>query len=121
MSFHKRYYTWNKIKEYSKTHDFKEFDMWISKPDAHILQDNESNDFFKAYFCFESDDSREILLDCLKTESEDFIRDIVKCINVIMDKRNQDSHKGSIEIYHDLFMVKWDILAERYKSLIQIK
>ena len=38
-----------------------------------------------------------------------------------MDKRNMESHKGSIEIYHDLFMVKWDILAERYKSLIQIK
>jgi len=118
MSFHKRYYTWDRIKEHSKTRDFKEFDMWMSKPDAHILQDNESNDFFKAYFCFESDDSRDILFDCLKNESEEFTRDIIKCINLVMNDKNLDIHEDSIEIYRDLFMIKWDILAERYKSLI---
>jgi hypothetical protein len=118
MSFHKRYYNWDKIMDYAKTHDFNGFDLWISKPEAHILQDNESNDFFKAYFCYESDDSRNTLFDCLKSEPTEFVRDIIKCINVVMDKRNQEIHKESIEIYRDLFIVKWDTLADKYKSLI---
>jgi len=118
MSFHKRYYNWGKITDYAKNQDFNGFHLWISKPEAHILQDNESNDFFKAYFCFESDDSRNILFGCLKNESEEFVRDIIKCINLVMNEKNLDIHNDSIEIYRDLFMVKWDLLAERYKSLI---
>jgi hypothetical protein len=118
MSFHKRFYNWDRIKYYSQNNEFNCFDRWLSGPDAHILQDNESNDFFKAYFCFGSDDQRGILFECLRDESEDFTKDVIKCINVVMDKNNQSSHDESIGIYRDLFMVKWDTLAERYKSLI---
>jgi hypothetical protein len=41
MSFHKRFYTWERIKDKTSS-NFNEFDMWLYKPDAHILQDTES-------------------------------------------------------------------------------
>ena len=120
MSFHKRRYNWVLIKDRINLDSFKEFDSWIFKPDAHMLQDQESSDFFKAY-CALEDSEREILFDCFKKESEDFLKDLIKCINVVKDKKNQESHIDSIDVYLNLFMVKWDGLAEKYKSLIQIK
>jgi len=120
MSFHKRRYNWELIKDRIRIDTFIEFDNWIFKPEAHILQDQESSDFFKAY-CSLDDHSRELLFECLKKESEDFLKDIIKCINVVTDKKNQEIHMDSVGIYVDLFIAKWDYLAEKYKSLIQIK
>jgi len=122
MSFHKRFYTWNKIKYYSQNNGFSYFDIWLSKPDAHILEDNESNDFFKAYFSLSSDDQREILFECLKSESEDFLNNLIKYINVVMNKDNNPIHESSINSYSRLFVEKWGVdKSEKYKSIIQIK
>lgn len=117
MSFHKRFYNWDRIKSYLEREDFRGFDNWLVKPDAHILQDQESSDFFKAYFAI-PESSRETLFEALRSEDQEFGIGLIKCINVIFDEKNNESHEGTISIYRDLFMAKWDFLAEKYKSLI---
>lgn len=118
MSFHKRRYNWPLITEKIKSGDFEEFDRWIFKPDAHMLQDQESSDFFKAYCCL-SEKSRELLFESIKEESEDFYKDLIKCVNVVFDPTNNELHDQSIKVYSDLFMVKWDNYAIKYKSIIE--
>ena len=81
MSFHKRFYTWDRIKQKTSS-TFNEFDMWLYKPDAHILQDNESADFFGAYFALPGDKLKEDLYESLKVEEETFLKDLIKCIKV---------------------------------------
>jgi len=117
MSFNKRFYNWDRIKE--KLHsDFSEFDMWLTKPDAHILQDTESSDFFSAYFSI-SEDLQKALYESMKIEDESFIKDLIKCIKVVHNDKNDDSHDETIKMYSDLFFAKWDEKAIKYKNLIQ--
>jgi hypothetical protein len=118
MSFHKRLYNWERIKGFAKSYDFNSFDRWIFGPDAQVLQDNESNQFFKAY-CKADDHDRSIILDCLKTEEESFSLELLKCINVIKDEGNSDEHLESVNSYRTLFVEKWGILAEKYSTLIK--
>ena len=121
MSFHKRFYSWDKIKYYTKNNEFSCFDIWVSKPNSHILGDNESNAFFKAYFSL-NDDQREILFGCLKDESDNFSKNLIKYINVVMHKDNKYIHESSINSYNRLFIEKWGRdKSKKYKSIIQIK
>jgi hypothetical protein len=118
MSFHKRFYTWDRIKAKSIS-DFNEFDMWLYKPDAHILQDNESEDFFSAYFALPDDKLKENLYESLKVEEESFLRDLIKCIKVVHEKKNGENHDEAIQNYRNLFVSKWDSKALQYKNLIE--
>jgi len=118
MSFHKRRYNWYLIINRIKSDNFKDFDNWIFKPEAHFLEDQESSDFFKSY-CNLSDYSRELLFGAIKIESEDFYKDLIKCINVVLDPNNNEQHKETIGIYKDLFIVKWGEISEKYKSIIE--
>jgi hypothetical protein len=118
MSFHKRYYSWEKIIENLESNDFCTFDNWIFKPEAHVLQDKESNDFFKVY-CNLNEENREYLFLCIKSESSEFYMNMIKYIKVVSDKKNLDIHMDSIESYKDLFINKWPGLSEKYKNLIE--
>lgn len=118
MSFHKRRYNWSIITQRVQIDNFKEFDNWIFKPEAHILQDQKSLDFFKAY-CKLEDYPRELLFESLKKESEDFCKDLIKCINVVFDNSNKESHQDTVNIYKDLFIIKWGETSEKYKSIIE--
>lgn len=117
MSFHRRRYSWTLITERIKYSEFDDFDNWILKPDAHILQDQESSDFFKSYCSLESN-QRELLFKSIRDESEDFYKDLIKYINVFFDSNNKEEHTETLRIYQDLFAVKWDTLIDKYKSLI---
>jgi hypothetical protein len=117
MSFNKRFYSWDRIKEKLGS-DFLEFDMWLTKPDAHILQDNESSDFFGAYFSLPDDLQRD-LYESMKVEDESFIKDLIKCIKVVHSDKNEESHEETVKIYSDLFFIKWNDKATKYRNLIQ--
>ncbi len=118
MSFHKRLYNWERIKDYSSKSDFNSFDRWIFGPEAQVLQDDQSIQFFKAY-CKSNDHDRQLILECLKNESEGFSLDLLKCINVISDDSNNNDHEESVNNYRSLFIKKWEILAEKYITLIK--
>jgi lipid II:glycine glycyltransferase (peptidoglycan interpeptide bridge formation enzyme) len=118
MSFHKRYYNWEKIIENLESNDFCTFDNWIFKPEAHVLQDKESNDFFKAY-CNLNEENRGYLFDCIKSEPSEFYMDVIKYIKVVSEEKNLDIHMDPIESYKDLFINKWPELSEKYKNLIE--
>ena len=117
MSFHKRFYTWERIKQKTNS-DFNEFDMWLYKPDAHILQDKESHDFFGAYFAL-PDNLRENLYESLKVEDEIFLKSLIKCIKVVHDNKNSENHNEAIQNYRELFISKWDTKALQYQNLIE--
>ena len=118
MSFHKRFYTWERIKEKTSS-NFNEFDMWLYKPDAHILQDTESSDFFGAYFALPDNKLREDLYESLKVEGESFLKDLIKCIKVVHENNNEENHNDAIQNYRDLFVSKWDTKALQYQNLIE--
>ena len=117
MSFNKRFYNWDRIKAKTSS-NFNEFDMWLYKPDAHILQDTESSDFFGAYFAL-PDDLKENLYESLKIEEETFLKDLIKCIKVEHEKKNGENHEEAIQNYKDLFISKWNVKALQYKNLIE--
>jgi len=117
MSFNKRFYSWERIIEKAKS-DFSEFDMWLSKPDAHILQDKESEDFFGAYFSL-SENLQKDLHESMNVEEESFIKDLIKCIKVVHNDKNEESHEETVKIYSDLFFIKWNDKATKYRNLIQ--
>jgi len=71
----------------------------------------------RAYFRLPQE-LRETLYGALRAEDEGFILGLLKCINIIFDPENNKSHDGTISIYRDLFITKWDEKAEKYKSLI---
>jgi hypothetical protein len=110
MSFHKRFYSWNKIIDYIKLDDFRSFDKWFLGPDAHMFKDEASLDFFKAYTSIE-ENLRSRLFECVRDEGDDFHTELIKCINTLL-------HECTLESYVSLFVTKWDIKAEEYKSLI---
>lgn len=118
MSFHKRYYSWERIIENLRENDFISFDNWILKPEAQVLQDKESNDFFKAY-CILNDSDRESLFDCIKSEIPGFYIDLIKYIKVVSAEKNLEIHSDPIGSYTELFINKWPELSEKYKNLIQ--
>lgn len=118
MSFHKRFYTWDRIKQKTSS-NFKEFDMWLYKPDAHILEDNESSDFFGAYFALPDDKLKENLYESLKAEEETFLNDLIKCIKVVHENKNRENHDEAIQNYRSLFISKWDTKALQYQNLIE--
>lgn len=117
MSFHKRFYTWDRIKQKTSS-DFNEFDMWLFKPDAHILQDNESSEFFGAYFAL-PDNLKEDLYESLKVEDESFLKDLIKCIKLVHDNKNKENHNEAIQNYKSLFISKWGTKALKYQNLIE--
>jgi hypothetical protein len=117
MSFHKRFYTWERIKDKTSS-NFNEFDMWLYKPDAHILQDTESSDFFGAYFALPND-LKENLYESLKVEEESFLKDLIKCIKVVHENKNGENHDEAIQNYRSLFVSKWDTKALKYQNLIE--
>jgi hypothetical protein len=118
MSFHKRFYNWDKIKAKTSS-TFNEFDMWLYKPDAHMLQDTESSDFFGAYFALPDDKLRENLYESLKVEGESFLKDLIKCIKVVHENKNGENHDEAIQNYRSLFVSKWDTKALQYQNLIE--
>ena len=118
MSFHKRFYNWDKIKAKTSS-TFNEFDMWLYKPDAHMLQDTESSDFFGAYFALPGDKLRENLYESLKVEEESFLKDLIKCIKVVHENKNEENHDEAIQNYRSLFVSKWDTKALQYQNLIE--
>lgn len=118
MSFHKRAYNWERIKDYGNKSDFNSFDRWIFGPEAHVLQDDQSNHFFKAY-CRADDHDRSLILECLKSENEEFTIGLIKCINVVKDEKNEEEHLDTVNTYRELFCKKWDILSEKYGTLIR--
>ena len=117
MSFHKRFYTWERIKEKTSS-NFNEFDMWLYKPDAHILQDTESSEFFGAYFSL-PENLKENLYESLKVEDESFLKDLIKCIKVVHENKNEENHNDAIQNYRALFVSKWDTKALQYQNLIE--
>lgn len=117
MSFHKRFYTWDRIKQKTSS-DFNEFDMWLYKPDAHIIQDNESSEFFGAYFAL-PDNLKEGLYESLKVEDESFLKDLIKCIKVVHENKNEENHNEAIQNYKSLFVSKWNTKAFKYQNLIE--
>ena len=117
MSFHKRFYSWNKIIDFIKEHDFKDFDKWFLGPDAHMFNDVPALDFFKAYTSIE-ENLRSRLFECVRDEGDDFHTELIKCINVVFNHGNTLLHECTLESYVSLFVTKWDIKAEEYKSLI---
>jgi len=118
MSFHKRIYNWERIKNYAQNADFDTFDRFIFGPEAHILQDDESSHFFKCY-CGLPGSHRSIILDCLKEEDDKFIMDLIKCTSVVNNENNSEDHYKSVDNYRDLFIKKWGVLAEKYIKLIK--
>ena len=118
MSFHKRFYTWDRIKQKANS-NFNEFDMWLYKPDAHIIEDNESSDFFGAYFALPDDKLKENLYESLKVEDETFLKDLIKCIKVVHENKNEENHNDAIQNYRSLFVSKWDTKALQYQKLIE--
>ena len=93
--------------------------MWLYKPDAHILQDTESSDFFGAYFALPDNKLREDLYESLKVEGESFLKDLIKCIKVVHENNNEENHNDAIQNYRDLFVSKWDTKALQYQNLIE--
>lgn len=119
MSFNKRIYNWKKILDFSKNNDFEKFDNWVFNPDAHILQDTESSNFFRAY-CPLDVENREYIFSALSTENPDFTKDLIKIINVISNDSNNNNHIESINKYKSLFEKKWAETHKKYKFLTQI-
>jgi hypothetical protein len=117
MSFNKRFYNWDLITNFIESRNFQEFDKWLLGPDAHILEDPMSHDFFKAYLYLD-EDLREDLYGAIKIEDEDFCTELIKCINVIFSEENNELHGDSIISYYNLFISKWQDKAEKYKLLI---
>lgn len=117
MSFHKRFYSWESIKQKSQG-EFVDFDFWICKPDAHVLTDNDSQNFFQAYFNLNGDKSKEALYNLIKKENYLFIKDLIKCINLVNNLENNNIHNQAITSYKNLFLKKWKIKALEYPNLI---
>jgi hypothetical protein len=117
MSFNKRFYTWEKIKNKSKS-DFNEFDTWLCKPDSHILSDKKSSDFFSAYFSL-SEDLKESLYESIREEEDEFLKDLIKFIKVFHNEDNEEKHTEVINNYKELFTTKWNIKSIKYKNLIE--
>lgn len=117
MSFHKRFYNWDLITNFIESVGFQEFDRWLLGPDAHILEDPMSDDFFKAYLSLD-ENLREYLYDAIKNEDVYFCNELIKCINVIFSEENNELHEDSITSYYNLFISKWEDKAEKYKLLI---
>lgn len=118
MSFNKRFFDWEKIKNYaSGAREFNSFDNWMLGPDAYFLRDSESSDFLKSYSPL-NDDLRLLFFEAFK-EGDDFILDLVKLMRVTNNKDNDVNHSEPIEKYKSLFSEKWGIKYEKYKNLIQ--
>lgn len=116
MSFNKRYFTKDQILQRS-TQDFNTFEKWIVNPDAHFLSD----DFSKSYirFFLESNKEVRILLQESLSEEDNFLKDLIKLIDVNTNEKNKDSHSKYINNYKELFFSKWfDTKYEKYKQLI---
>ena len=118
MSFNKRFFNWEKIKDYAGgTPDFISFDNWMLGPDAYFISDTESSDFLKSYSPLK-EDLRSLFFEAFK-EGDDFIFDLVKLLKVTNNKNNEENHIEPIEKYKLLFSEKWGIKYEQYKNLIQ--
>jgi hypothetical protein len=118
MSFNKRFFDWEKIKNFAEPpRDFKSFDDWILNPDAYIMRDKESSDFLKAYSPLK-EDLRNLMFEAFR-EEDDFIVHLIKFMRVSSNKQNDDAHIEPIKKYTSLFAEKWGIRYEKYKNLIQ--
>lgn len=118
MSFNKRFFDWEKIKNYAGgSRDFNSFDNWMLGPDAYFLKDVESSDFLKSYSPL-NNELRSLFFEAFK-EGDDFIFDLVKLLRVTNNKNNEDNHIESVEKYKLLFSEKWGIKYDQYKNLIQ--
>lgn len=117
MTCIKRTYNWNIIIESARFRDFPMFDMWILKPEAHIIQDDPSRDFLALYTTTRNEKHRELLMEALK-EEDGFYHDLSKCIKVVTNPDNVHLHQDVIHKYLTSFRRKWgEEIADKYSPL----
>jgi hypothetical protein len=110
MSFNYRFYNWDKIKEFSKTDKFKNFDKWLIKPDGAFFEDNHSALFSVVYGSYRKEKKRKKIYKLLSYKNNSFVIDLLKLLN----KRK----KKNYEISKEKFISKWKKEKKKYKKII---
>lgn len=112
MSFNKRYFSWDSILETKKSYTFNEFDNWICKVDAFILQDKISSLFITLY-SEEDKKTRKILFDSLEEDLK-FIKDLIKYIKKIRKIFKRNPEDPLLVSYLNEFRSKWEEMPDKY-------